>query len=170
MIRSPAFTLWILCGGLVSLTASGCAGFQLGNQTLYRPDIRTVYVPMFESESFRVELGPWLTEAVVKEIEQNTPYKVVHTRDADSVLTGKLVREQKRVLIEDPNDEPRVLDTEFVVQVTWFDRRGELLMQSTFNQSSELIPEAGQSLVSAHQRAIRNLARQIVGRMEANYW
>ncbi len=42
----------------------GCAGYRLGTQTLYRRDIHTVYVPVFESDSFRSQLGERLTEAV----------------------------------------------------------------------------------------------------------
>src|SRR5262245_54370855 len=64
----------------------GCTNYRAGNQTLFRTDIRTVYVPVFQSDSYRRNLGEWLTEAVIKEIETKSPYKVVHTSDADSVL------------------------------------------------------------------------------------
>ncbi len=65
-------------------------GYQFGNRSLYSPDIRTVNVPMFKSNTLRADLGEWLTEAVVKEIELRTPYKVVSSPLADSVLTGNL--------------------------------------------------------------------------------
>ena len=66
---------------------SGCAGYQIGNRPLYRPDIRTVHVPVVQSESYRRYLGERLTEAIVKEIELRTPYKVVDEASADSVLS-----------------------------------------------------------------------------------
>src|SRR5690242_14757887 len=69
----------------------GCAGYQLGNRALYRPDIRTVHVPVVQSDSYRRYLGERLTEAIVKEVELRTPYKVVDEASADSVLTVKLV-------------------------------------------------------------------------------
>ena len=56
------------CSSLLLL--GGCAGYQIGNQSLYPQEIRTVYVPMFQSISFRRNLGERLTEAVVKEIEK----------------------------------------------------------------------------------------------------
>ena len=44
------------------------------------PDVSTVYVPMIESGSYRRDLGERLTEAVAKQIELKTPYKVVGRR------------------------------------------------------------------------------------------
>ncbi len=76
---------------LLSLANAGCAGYRFGAATLYPPDIHTVYVPVFESDSFRRGLGERLTEAVVKAIEARTPYKVVGSAEADSVLTGKII-------------------------------------------------------------------------------
>ena len=46
---------------------------------------------MFRSstpDSLRPGLGPWLTEAVIKQIEQTTDYKVVSRNKADTVLEG----------------------------------------------------------------------------------
>ena len=55
---------------LVLLRFAGCAGYQIGNQSLFPQEIHTVYVPVFKSNSFRRNLGERLTEAVVKEIEE----------------------------------------------------------------------------------------------------
>jgi hypothetical protein len=48
---------------------------------------------MFESTSFRRNLGERLTEAVVKR-SKTEPYKVVSDPNADSVLTGRIVRSE----------------------------------------------------------------------------
>ena len=108
---------------------SGCATYQIGTRSLYRPDIKTVYVPMFEADTFRRGLGERLTEAVAKEIELKTPYKVVHRPNADSVLSARISSEAKRVVTEQANDIPRNIETDLAVQVNWYDRRGEYLMQ-----------------------------------------
>ncbi len=155
---------------LLCVTLTGCAAYHVGNRTLYRPDLRTVYLPMIESDSYRRNLGEWLTEAVAKEIELQTPYKVVHTPNADSVMTARLLSDSKRVLAENARDEPRDIEATFLVQVNWFDRRGEILMQNTFSSGDHFIPEAGQSVVSSQQEIIRSLARQIVSQMETNAW
>ncbi len=81
------------------------ATYHFGNASLFPADINTVYVPMAESRSFRPDLGEALTEAIDKEIEKQTPYKVVGSPNADSVLTIKLVADTKRVIDLNPYDE-----------------------------------------------------------------
>lgn len=161
----------ILCG------LTGCAGYQVGAHSLYRPDIRTVRVDVSESDSYRRNLGERLTEAIVKELERNTPYKVVRSSPADSVLTGRIVSDRKQVIAENVNDEPRDVGTNMVVRVNWHDRRGGAILQDASfvlsplsfvaQESADYIPEGGQSVSTAHQETISRLARQIVSQMES---
>jgi len=160
---------------LVLSTIAGCAAYRFGTDSLFPPDIHTVYVPIFESDSFRRNLGERLTEAVVKEIERRTPYKVVGTAQADSILSGRIVNDTKRVIVEDRNDQPRESELNLVVVVSWV-RRGELIIDQAsvpvppsleINQSGVLVPEYGQSVATAQQQSIVRLARQIVALMEA---
>lgn len=155
---------------------SGCACYRAGCDTLYPADIKTVYVPVFRSRSFRPFLGERLTEAVVKEIDEKTPFKVV-TANADSTLTGEIVNETKRIVVESPTDEAREVEVNFTVQVTWTDSRGAALRDPqslaipaslvSVQQTSGSVAEVGQSLSTQQQRAIEQLAEQIVALMEA---
>jgi hypothetical protein len=178
IITSPSFVLRLLPTLAFILGLSGCTGYQLGPQSLFRPDIRTVHVPMFESDSLRRNLGERVTEAVVKEIERQSTYKVIHDPTmADSILSGRLVSDRKSVLAENRNDEPRDIQVDLVVQVSWVDRRGEAVMPSSsftlaqqgfsVTQISDFIPEAGQSVSTAQQEAINRIAKQVVAQMEA---
>jgi hypothetical protein len=163
----------------VAAALSGCAGYQIGNRELFRPDIQTVYVPVFQSESLRRGMGERLTEAVIKEIELRTPYKVSSSPDADSTLTGRIVRETKQVLAQNQNSDARLYASEFTVETRWLNRRGEPLTQRSVIPLPQLaveeqglttyIPEAGQSLATAQQQALQRLAEQIVGQMEV-WW
>ncbi len=158
------------------LTFAGCASYQVGSDSLYAPDIATVYVPMIESNSFRRDLGERLTEAVVKEIEQKTPYKVVGTPDADSILSVKLVGDSRRLLAENSFADPRLSESAIFSEVNWLNRRRLPMMQPQLlalppelvgiDQTANLVPEAGQSVQSSLQQAIERLAQQIVGTME----
>jgi hypothetical protein len=150
--------------------ATGCAGYQMGNRSLYRTDLRTVHVPMFQSDSLRPDLGEWLTEAVIKEIELRTPYKVVSNPLADSVLTGRILWDSKRVVSENINDEPRTLIFNSAVHITWIDNCGRILTQSVITIGDNFVPEAGQSVTSVEAAVIRRLASQIVSEMEAENW
>jgi hypothetical protein len=168
--------LIVLVVAASTLVCTGCTGLHVGQQSLYRPGIRTIYVPIFESESFRADLGERLTEAVEKQIELKTPYKVVHTPNADSVLRGRIIREHKRVLAENAFDEPRSIGVDLEVEVNWYDSQGGLILRNasfayspvafTVAQTSILIPEAGQSIATAQQESVEELAKQIVEQME----
>ena len=157
--------------------AAGCSGYRMGMRSLYAPQVRSVYVPVFESDSFRRNLGERLTEAVVKEIELRTPYKVVADASADSILTGRIVSDTKRVLVENSFDEPREIEVRLVAQVSWVDRRGALIHPDAsvpvptsliqFGQSASVVPEAGRSIATGQQQSIERLAEQIVATMEA---
>lgn len=157
-----------LCGG--------CAAYRFGTGTLYRPDVRTIHVPMFQSDSFRRYWSELLTEAVVKQIELKTPFKVVHRPDADSTLVGRIVDIRKEVLAEDAFDLPRDIELDLIVQVEWRDRTGRYIVgpagipipRSAFSvaQSNNFVPEAGQTLATAELEAIEKLAEEIVSQME----
>lgn len=166
-------------GALLAFVAllAGCATpYQIGNRSLYPQDVHTVYVPIFDSDSFRRKLGERLTEAVMKEIENKTPYKVVSTSNADSILSGRIVGETKRVEAENRYDEPRKLDINLSIEVSWIDRSGGILYDgcvplppelTTVNSSATFLPEYGQSVATAQQQAIQRAAEQIIGMMEA---
>jgi hypothetical protein len=157
----------------------GCAAYQFGSATIFRPDVQTVHVPIVRNETFRDDLGIRLTEAIVKEIERRTPYKVTGNPNADSVLTCSVVNETKRVLTETRDDDPRALDAAISVRAAWTDRRGQLLMQNSiipiqdgvisFGQDARLVPEGGQSIATATQAGIENLAERIVSQMEMRW-
>ena len=161
----------------LSLLLPGCAGYQVGSRTLYAPEIQTVYVPIFESDSFRRNLGEQLTEAVAKEIELKTPYKVVSAQGSDSVLSGRILDDTKRITIDSQSNQGREFEIGLKAEVRWIDRHGDLIRQEAvipidrslilIEQTTIQVPEGGQSLVSQQQKAIQRLAEQIVATMEA---
>jgi hypothetical protein len=161
---------WLCWLPFLILVVTGCAGYQLGTRTLYRTDLKTIHVPIFQTDSLRPDLAEWLTEAVIKEIEWRTPYKVVHSPLADSILTGRVLRDSKRVVSENTNDQPRNLVFNQSVYITWIDNRGQILMQNAVRLGSDFVPEGGQSITSAEQIVIRRTAAQIVSQMEVNNW
>lgn len=155
--------------GSLAFSTVGCHGYHLGNQYLYRSDIRTVNVMMFESNSFRRFLGQRITEAVVKEVELNTPLTIADPQIADSFVRGRLVRVTKRVVGENINDDPRTLRLTWYVEIDWVDRAGVPLMQRqivAISRELDFIPEGGQSLSSDQQRIIEQIARDAVNQMQ----
>ena len=159
---------------LIAITAlSGC-GYMVGSAN--DPQIRTVEVPVFETNSFRRGIELQLTEAVQKQIQLRTPFRVV-TDGGDTRLTGRIIDVRKSVLGETQFDDPRELQINLALEVVWEDlRAGRVLSQeqipltpelSALRAQSEFAPEVGQSLATAMQQAVNRLARQVVDRMEA---
>ncbi len=167
-------------GSSLLLVMSGCAGYQVGQQMLYRPDIQTVHVPVFESNSYRRNLGERLAEAVAVEIDSKTPYRVVSASRADSVLRGRILSEGKRVIAEDKYDVPRVIETDMLVEIDWVGPQGELLSHTItipldqydlrVGVGEQFIPESGQSVATAQQDVVQQVAQQIVEQMEMAPW
>ena len=171
--RSKTVTRRLMIG-LIFVVAgfsfAGCASYHLGNQYLYRSDIRTVHVMIFESDSDRRYLGQRLTEAVIKDIELNTPLVITDPQIADSFVRGRIIADNKRVVGENFYDEPRTLRVDWRVEVDWVDRAGVPLMQLqsvVISRDAEFIPEAGQSMATAQQRIIEQAARDLISQMQS---
>ncbi|GAB5407012.1 MAG: LPS assembly lipoprotein LptE [Aureliella sp.] len=159
--------------------SAGCAGYRFGSRSLYNPNIRTIYVPIVQNDTWRHDDNVRLTEALVKSIELHTPYKVVGDPNADSTLTCRLISTGKRTVSEAITDEPRGIEVLSTVQLTWLDRRGNLLFSNrflpegelaySFSQATDFAPEGGQSISTAQQRNNERLAEQIVQQMELRW-
>ena len=153
---------------------SGC-GYTVGNG--FNPEIRTVSVPIFENDTFRRGIEVQLTEAVQKEIQKRTPYRLAKGLDADTRLTGKIVQTRKDVLGENRFDDPRELQISLMVLMKWENlRTGEVLAQQEvplspnaipLSSQADFAPEVGQSLATGTQDSLNQLARRIVNMMEA---
>jgi hypothetical protein len=133
-------------------------------------EVKTVAV-FIKSQSFRRDLQQQLTEAVIKEINLRTPYRVVGKHEkADSVLTGIITQEGKNVVVEAPTNFARELNGTIAVQVKWMrnppsdDELSKLptLVTETVNW----VPEVGETVLSAYNRVTQSLAKQIVDMME----
>jgi hypothetical protein len=122
--RPAAITLL----GVVSLLVCACTSMDdftvLGYKTApqYDRSVRTVRVPIFENKTFLRGVEFELTEAVVKEIEKKTPWKVVQG-EADAELHGTIVGLPKRVILPNQLNEVRQADLTLSVEVAWFDLR-----------------------------------------------
>jgi hypothetical protein len=163
---------------LLLVSLAGCLGlnYQFGARTLFPEGYETVYVPVFDSSSYRRGLAEELTEAVVKEIEKRSYYKVVASPSADTVLTGKITSESKHLLFQTLNSDPREVEVNLAVKVSWIDQRGKAVREIPsvpvpqaavdIAAANGVVPEVGQSIATSHQTAIKRLAEQIVSLME----
>lgn len=180
-IQSHCWRALLVIGGMVVplLLVTGCASYQFGSRSLFRDDIRTVYVAIARNDTFRHDLGPRLTEAVIHKIEGRTPYKVTDDPAADSTLSIRITYQTKQVLTRAATNEPRALDAVASAVISWTDRMGNPILQNQqvietslateLTQGARFVPEAGQSIETALQDTIDDLADQIVSQMELRW-
>ena len=166
--RGSRRALALLLSALV-LISSGC-GYTLGPSL--RQGVRTIHVPVVQSESHRRDVDYLLTEALQEEVRLRTGYQLAEADVADTILKCQLIDTRKNPLSETRFDDPREIQLLLGAQVTWLDRRtGRVIQQQLFPVGSQLsqhssqvsfAPEVGQSLATAQQEAVGRLAAEIV--------
>jgi hypothetical protein len=157
------------------LLASGClaalcglTGCGYSSDTLFRTDIETVHVQMFETREFRRDLEFMLTEAVKKRIATDTPYRVAPPEKADTILKGELLEERQAAFAPGfRSRQPRDKQMTLVVRMEWKDvRTGRMLVdRPLLLQAVDYLPPAGETEEFAQQKGIDRLAARIVAQM-----
>jgi hypothetical protein len=149
----------------------GC-GYSL--RAPYDLSIKTVYVPMFRSMSFRRDVQQQLTLLVIQEIERRTPYKVVGKLEgADTILDGTVNFADKNLVVENPFNLPRQLTAQINATVNWThnpptkeELDPNLGHATVVAETLNFVPEVGETAVAAFYKTNQALARQIVDMME----
>ncbi len=161
------------------LAGGGCSsdptkGYTLKSQ--YPQDIKTVSVPIWHrgKQVYRRGLEMRLTEAVIKRLELDTPYKVTDKSRADSELRGTIDRVSQRVLSFNPDfGRPREMEITVTVSFTWTDlRSGKVRAQrKDFRQAGTYIPPQplGEDFFQGSEDVVNRLAKRIVEQMEADW-
>ncbi|MEQ8850835.1 MAG: LPS assembly lipoprotein LptE [Phycisphaerales bacterium] len=167
VLRSVAVVTFTLA---IAWMSAGCASDPRSGYALdaeYDQSVRTVAVPIFENRTFDHGLEYDLTEAIIKEIHAETPWKVTQGAGADTELTG-IVSEvrQRKLSTERESGFVQELAVEIIVSFEWKERRtGEILVtRSRFRSSEAFVP--GKSVRERREMgrraAVQELAENIV--------
>lgn len=169
--------LLAIMAGLISLLAIGCSSGPddgWSNGSAYDTSLRTIAVPVFGNATSDRKLSQNLTEAVVKEIESITPWKVTGQGRADTMLRGTVTRYRLILLSKDPTTG---LANEMLVEATvdfeWVDlRTGEaILTRAGFAASALFTPSrpSQQPVDIGRFEVVQVLARDIVDTLQADW-
>ena len=176
----PAFFGAALIGAcLALLSLAGCTGYHFGTNALYTSEIKTVFVPIAEADTYRHDLGERLTEAVCKRITDRTPFDLASARDADSTLIVRLKSENQYISGLDKYNNTRQKNMVWCVSAEWKTRQDETLARLdpipltsvgvSVNEMAYLVAETGQSTATAQQELIDKIADRVVGLMEEKW-
>jgi len=150
----------------------GVGGCAYSTKRPFRTDIRTVHVEMLHSKDFRRELEFRLTEALIKRIELDTPYRIDEKRTANAELTGEILAVRNQTFGQDiSTGRPREIGSTVVVRFRFQDlRSGDILVERPrFVYQTSYIPPVGETFSDGMTRAMDGLAEQIVETMETDW-
>ncbi len=168
----------VLVALALALADAGCGYHTAGHSVALPPNVRTIAIPGFASQSptFRVE--QILTDAVVREFNTRTRFHVVHevNADADAVLKGTVLSASTAPLTYDTQT-GRVASALVTVsmQISLTDRQGKVLFQNPsylFHEQYELsrdLPSFFEEDSSAVERLSRDFARTLVSNILEAY-
>lgn len=162
------------CMALLSLMMVGLTtGCGYSAKRPFSADIETVCVEMLHSREFRRELEFHLTEALVKRIEMDTPYRIADREVADTVFSGEILEVRQNVLGNlFETDDPRAIGTSVVLRFRWQDQRtGDILVERpNFVHMDSYIPGVGESFTTGVAiRSLDRMAERIVETMETDW-
>lgn len=162
---------------LIAVVFSGCAADPTkgySTASVFDRDIATISVPIFENDTFYRDIEFQLTEALIKEIERQTPYKVTSAVRADSAFSGRV----REVELDRLSRSRRTgLAEEAVLSVTidfeWRDlRTNQLLVErQSFSGHGLFVPSepTSEPIELGRFAVVQQLAADIVGEMQAQW-
>lgn len=163
----------VFAAAAICLTVCGCGGGGYSNESLYPAGVRSVYVEMFDNQSFRRGIEYELTDALAKRIEAGTPYKIVSDSSrADTVISGRIVQASESALSTE-RQTGRALERQVQLRavVDWKNlKTGELLIDNgQVNASASYSQWQNQGFAYGSALAANNLAEKIVELMETGW-
>lgn len=162
--------------GLMMLLAlsAGQVGCGYASKELFPEDYHTVTVPIFENRTFYRGVEFELAEAMVKQIESRTPYKVVAPGMAQTILEGTITDiEQNQLSRRRPGGLPQEIELTVTVDFVWKDlgKGGVIKDRRGFQAVGRHIPSSGigEPFEVAQHDAVERLARDIVSTMRTDW-
>jgi len=168
----------IVLGVGLAATSTGCGYHRTGNAVELPQNIHTIAIPGFVSRSQTFRIEQLLTDAVVREFNARTDYRVIHDAkgDADAVLKATVLSASANPLVYDSQTGRAVSALVTVsVQVTLTDRQGKVLFQNPsylFHDQYEIssdLPSFFQEDSPAVDRLSRDFARTLVANILEAY-
>lgn len=163
-----------VCGAAI---LAGCSSDPTQGYSFTRShdaSVRTVAVPMFQNPTFSRGLEIELTDAIIKEIQAKTPWRVTGEGAANTTLSGTLTNSRlQRLSTGRGTGYAQELAVELTVDFDWKDARTgkTLVSRRAFTASEAFVPAspANERLEAGQHAAIQRLARDIVAELRSNW-
>ena len=159
---------------VASAVLAGCAADPTkgwSTTSVWSDDIRTVSIGLFANSTPNRNFGFEFTDALIKEIEARTPYKVTAPGRADTMVTGRIRRVEHTQLSKSTltglSEEVTVSVT---IDLSWTDlRTGETLLElESFTANSLFVP-SNPTREPIEQAEFQRLAHDVVTEMQTDW-
>ena len=162
MAATIALAAHVVLAGCASSPQSGYASV-----STYPADVATVHVPIFENTTFDRNIEFELTDAVIKEIQASTPYRLAAATSADTILLGRISRVERESL---SRSRETGLSEEVIVSVTidfeWRDLRSgrTIVGREEFTGDGLFVPSrpSSEPIELGQFAVVQELARDVV--------
>ena len=144
------------------------------NRSIFTDEVKTVAVPIALNSTYDRDIGFLLTDAVIKEIESRTPWKVTYASRAETVLnlTVTDVRLQTISLSNTTGLNEEVV-VSLTVDLSWDDLESNqpIFARKGFSAGGLFVPSqpSGEVLQIGQFQVIQQLATDIVDEMAASW-
>ncbi len=152
----------VLILGVFALTS---CGYSTGS--MMPSGVDRVAVDVFGNDTYYREIEFQLTRELTSELRQRAPLKITRRRNADAVLTGRIINVTRPTLVETTGN--LVSEQAVIVQAQVELRRlsdDKILASFKIANRAEFVVERGESLQTAFDESLRDLAEDIVNQLE----
>ncbi len=156
------------CLILIFALISGCG---YSTKSLISRKINSIYIPVFDNSTFRRGLEFELTKAVKDEIMSKTNLRIVEKDSADTILYGTITSVTEGILTQNITDNIVESRVTINVDIKLEDRRtGRVLIsESDLKNSAEFVVGRGETIDSATEEGLVELAKEIVYHLEEKW-
>ena len=144
------------------------------SSSLYPKQYQSIAIPIFQNSTMTRDVEFMLTDAIIKEIQFRSPYRVVDKHVAETILTGTITSMKLRTL---SRSQTTGLDNEVlfnvVIDFEWSDQLNgnRIVGRKNFASSAVFIPSrpSSEPLEIGQFAVVQQLASDIVDQMQASW-
>ncbi len=141
------------------------------SRSLLDQNVRSVYIKIFDNETFRRDLEFDLTKAIKEEILLRTKLRIVDKKHADSILFGVIKAISESVLIESPDAVVIESSVSVTVHFSWVVQRTgrPIIDKNEGSASATFIARRNEDVRTGEIQAFVDVARKIINLMERTW-
>jgi len=179
MKKIKQLIIWSDLGNRISFRQFACilvlfaliSGCGYTTKSLISRNINSVYIPIFGNYTFRSGLEFELTKALKEEVMSKTKLRIAGKDDADTILTGKIVRVTEGATSSNAFDNLVESSITLTVDIFLAERRTgrQLMSVKGLSDTGAIIITRGETINTGVQEAVTRLASQIVYELEEKW-